>query len=1037
MKPLHDIRVIAIEQYGAGPFGSLQLADLGADVIKIEEPTSGGDVSRYVPPLQQEEDSVFFQTFNRNKRSISLDIRTPGGREVFEDLVRVSDAVISNLRGDVPAKLRIRYRDLAKVNPEIVCVSLSGFGQTGPRSKQPGYDYLHQALAGWMALTGEPDAPPTKSGLSLVDYSGGLFASIALLSGIHAARRDGKGMDFDLALQDVALSMLTYPATWYLNGDIQPERLSRSAHPSLVPFQLFQGSDGAWFVVACAKEKFWHRVAETIGRPDLIEDPRFDDFSARRHNRDELIGILDDLFALRAATDWVEALEAAGVPTAPVLTVSEALAEPHVAARGLLVDVEHETLGTVRQVGSPLRSGASDYRRAQRAARTSRRSWRGYSPTTGIGSTSCDEEERLAEMTGFGDIRRRASHSGLVPIPEWALRSSDREEQSSAPDGIEIEIDRPCVTRDGTILRADVYHPVGSGTYPTLVCRTPYDKSLPLYADQGRSLAEAGYCVVIQDMRGRHTSDGEFAWEFRPSSETDDAFDGYDTVEWAARLDWSDGRVGAFGHSYDAWAVWMMMSTQPPALRASFVSGMTQTLRAMTFGIFETGRRLEWTYTMAATDRRDGSNITTLSKPEATRRWHEVERGKYLWWLPLDGIPPEVFGHLSDQLREYLRSAHVDAWDFGDIHPRVSVPVMQMTGWWDRLIGTVDNYEGLIRSGRPELRSHHRLMIGPWGHDPRDLTGRLGPVDYGRDADRTYSGLVQRWFDFQLKGVDDGIGSEHPVQMFVIGDDRWRGEDFWPPREASDMALHLHSAGEANSVTGNGALSVAAPGSELPLDARTDLLVPPDCTGARSDSFVYDPRDPVMSLMRQDSQVVPIDQSPNDHREDVLVYQTSLLTDVFEVVGAPRLVLWAATDAPDTDWTAKLSQVLEDGTAINLTYGILRARYRTGYEQPVLLEPGEVIEYQLALNPIGVRLQPGERLRLSISSSDFPNFDRNHNTGAPFWSDSELRVARQTVFHSLSRPSRLILPVVLATGRDQVSGGRVRANRTQEEGTQT
>ena len=364
MKPLHDLRVIAIEQYGSGPFGSLQLADLGAYVIKIEEPTSGGDVSRYVPPLQEGEDSAFFQTFNRNKRSLGLDIRTSGGREVFEDLVRVSDAVVSNLRGDVPAKLRLLYSDLAHVNAQIVCVSLSGFGQTGPRSNQPGYDYVHQALAGWMTLTGEPDAPPTKSGLSLVDYSGGLYAAIALLSGVHAARRDGKGMDFDLALQDVALAMLTYPATWYLNDAIPPERIGRSAHPSLVPFQLFQGRGGGWFVVACAKEKFWRRFAETIDRPDLIEDPRFDDFGTRRHNRDELIRILDEVFARRTAADWVEALEGAGVPTAPVLTVPEALADPHVAARGLLVEVEHETLGTVRQVGSPLRSDASDHRRA-------------------------------------------------------------------------------------------------------------------------------------------------------------------------------------------------------------------------------------------------------------------------------------------------------------------------------------------------------------------------------------------------------------------------------------------------------------------------------------------------------------------------------------------------------------------------------------------------------------------------------------------------------------------------------------------------
>jgi crotonobetainyl-CoA:carnitine CoA-transferase CaiB-like acyl-CoA transferase len=184
VRPLEDIRIVAIEQYGAGPFGSMHLADLGADVIKIEDPRDGGDVGRYVPPFTRGEDSLFFETFNRNKRSLSLDLVTDAGRAVFEDLVRTSDAVYSNLRGDVPAKMGIRYQDLAKVNPAIVCCSLTGFGMTGPRSAEPGYDYILQGLAGWMSLTGAPDGPPTKSGLSLVDYSGGFVAALSLLAGV-------------------------------------------------------------------------------------------------------------------------------------------------------------------------------------------------------------------------------------------------------------------------------------------------------------------------------------------------------------------------------------------------------------------------------------------------------------------------------------------------------------------------------------------------------------------------------------------------------------------------------------------------------------------------------------------------------------------------------------------------------------------------------------------------------------------------------------------------------------------------------------
>lgn len=239
-RPLEGITVLSLEQFGAGPFGTVHLADLGARIIKIEDPSSGGDVGRYVPPYAHEEDSLFFEAFNRNKESISLDLSSPAGRATFEDLVKQSDAVYSNLRGDVPAKLKITYDDLKHLNPAIVCCSLSGFGMSGPRSKEPGYDYMLQGLAGWMSLTGEPDGPPTKSGLSLVDFSGGFVAALALVSGIHAARRDGVGMDCDVSLYDTALSMTSYIGAWHLSGGHEPIRHSHSAHPSLVPFQVFR-----------------------------------------------------------------------------------------------------------------------------------------------------------------------------------------------------------------------------------------------------------------------------------------------------------------------------------------------------------------------------------------------------------------------------------------------------------------------------------------------------------------------------------------------------------------------------------------------------------------------------------------------------------------------------------------------------------------------------------------------------------------------------------------------------------------------------
>jgi putative CocE/NonD family hydrolase len=335
---------------------------------------------------------------------------------------------------------------------------------------------------------------------------------------------------------------------------------------------------------------------------------------------------------------------------------------------------------------------------------------------------------------------------------------------------------------------------------------------------------------------------------------------------------------------------------------------------------------------------------------------------------------------------------------------------MQITGWWDRLIGTLDNFSGITAGGQPaDPKLAHRLIVGPWGHDSTDLTGRLGPVDYGPDADRTYAGLVQRWFDFQLRGINNGLETEDPVQLFVPGENRWRGEPEWPLVAARELALYLHSGGSAATLAGDGSLS-AVPPDDLPAQPdRPDLGLLGGRFGADRDEYEYDPRDPVMSLMRADSQAVPVDQAPHDNRPDILFYETGRLDRSLELIGDVRLHLWASTDAPDTDWTAKLAVVYEDGLAVNLTYGIMRAQYRFGYERPELLVAGEVCEYVIVLNPVGVRLQPGQKLRLSVSSSDFPNFDRNHNTGRPYWCDPELSTARQTVYHSAEMPSRLLL----------------------------
>jgi crotonobetainyl-CoA:carnitine CoA-transferase CaiB-like acyl-CoA transferase len=356
MRPLEDVRIIAIEQYGAGPFATLQLADLGAEVIKIEDPRTGGDVGRHVPPYSEGDDSLFFESFNRNKRSVVLDITSPEGRAALLDLVAVSDVVFSNLRGDLPAKLGIRYEDLAEANPRIVCCSLSGFGMTGPRRAQPAYDYLIQGMTGWMSLTGEPGGPPEKTGVSLVDYCGGYVATMAMLAGLHAARRDGRGMDCDVSLYDTALALLTYPATWHLTADFVPTRTRQSAHPSLVPCQNFQTSDG-WIVVVCAKDKFWQRLCTVMDREDLAQDPRFVTAAGRRDHRDVLLPELETEFLARSTEHWLARLEEAGVPCGPVNSIADALAEEQTLAREMIATVDHPRFGTVREVASPLKVG--------------------------------------------------------------------------------------------------------------------------------------------------------------------------------------------------------------------------------------------------------------------------------------------------------------------------------------------------------------------------------------------------------------------------------------------------------------------------------------------------------------------------------------------------------------------------------------------------------------------------------------------------------------------------------------------------------
>ncbi|MDE2574587.1 MAG: CoA transferase [Rhodospirillales bacterium] len=331
--PLDGVTVLAVEQYGAGPFGTMFLADLGAEVIKIENPAEGGDVGRHIGPYSfGPGDTHFFQSFNRNKRSITLNIKSPEGMALLHGLVRESDAVLDNLRGDLPERLGLTYAALGRVNPAIVCAHLSAYGREGERRAWPGYDYLMQAEAGYLSLTGEPDGPPSRFGLSIVDMMTGLTCALGLVSGVLGARRSGQGMDIDVSLFDTALQNLNYLATWYLNAGHMQGREPRSAHPSLTPSQLYRTADG-WIFLMCNKEKFWPILAERIGRPEWIADPRFADFKSRLANRAALTEELDAVLGTRPTAAWLELLGGA-VPAAPVYDVGQALSSAFVRDSG-------------------------------------------------------------------------------------------------------------------------------------------------------------------------------------------------------------------------------------------------------------------------------------------------------------------------------------------------------------------------------------------------------------------------------------------------------------------------------------------------------------------------------------------------------------------------------------------------------------------------------------------------------------------------------------------------------------------------------
>jgi crotonobetainyl-CoA:carnitine CoA-transferase CaiB-like acyl-CoA transferase len=354
MRPLEGVRILTVEQFGAGPYGSLFLADLGAEVIKIENAETGGDTARHVGPrFLGEADSEYFQSMNSNKRSVTLDLKSEGGRQALRRLAVKADAVMNNLRGDQPEKLGLDYKTLSAVNPAIVCLHISAYGRDNERRGWPGYDFLMQAEAGLMSLTGEPDGPPQRFGSSVVDFLTGMTGMVGLLGCLMRARGTGRGCDVDVCLFDVAVHLLSYPGTWYINGGDMPSRLPRGSHQSVTPVQTVRTSDG-WIYVMCMKEKFWETLAQRIGRPELICDPRFATVAARRQNRNELTLELDEAMSRKTTAEWLDILNG-HLPAAPIYDVAQAVANPFVATVDMVRAVPHPAKPDFKMLANPLK----------------------------------------------------------------------------------------------------------------------------------------------------------------------------------------------------------------------------------------------------------------------------------------------------------------------------------------------------------------------------------------------------------------------------------------------------------------------------------------------------------------------------------------------------------------------------------------------------------------------------------------------------------------------------------------------------------
>jgi uncharacterized protein len=574
-----------------------------------------------------------------------------------------------------------------------------------------------------------------------------------------------------------------------------------------------------------------------------------------------------------------------------------------------------------------------------------------------------------------------------------------------------IEKDVMVAMRDGVRLATDVYRPEGEGPFPALVQRLPYGKEvsglLNFSFDVLRG-AQAGYAVVVQDTRGRFASEGEFNPFF------DEAADGADTVAWAAAQPWCTGRVGMTGGSYFGATQWLAASQAPPALAAlaPFVT-TDQYYESWAYqgGAFQLGFNLHWTLStlgLAEVQRRMVAGSASLEQMgaliAAVDANDELYRRTPLRGLPeLEGIAPYYDDWLDHPSYDEFWRSCAPREHYADI----TVPALNVGGWYDLFLkGTIANYTGMKAAGGSAVaRDLQRLVIGPWAHGP--MGGWFPERGYGlmAGADAAdVTGMQLRWFDHLLKGADNGLEGDKPVRVFVMGADVWRDEDDWPLPGTEYVDFHLGGKGRAGTAAGDGTLGTEPP--EL----------------ATYDAYLYDPRDPVPTVggasflpgLFVGANAGPRDQREVERRADVLCYSTEPLAEPLEVIGPVEAVLHVSSSAPDTDFTAKLVDVHPDGRAENLTDGILRVRYRESLSEPRLMEPGRVYEVRVDMVATANVFRAGHRIRLEVSSSNFPRFDRNTNTGGTIAQESaaDFRPALNRVHHGGGHRSRLVLPVI-------------------------